>query len=322
MDGARPLRHDGMSKTYGEAYVKLKIIFALVVSLLLLSFLWLRPTVSELGRPTVPDVSGQPTQSLPYGTSGTSRGTPAPAAAPAPSARAGLTHIDRVEEELLRLSNEARQADGLSPLQPEPTLRDIARGHSDDMVARGFFDHVNPDGLDPATRIASRHRQLIGVTGENIWGSGSCNLRTNCDPSNPEKLAREIFTGWMNSPGHRGNILEAGYTHLGVGVTASGDRVMATQNFAEVAALLKQPLPPVIVREAALDLTTAPQGGLPPAEKYDFWDSGRGLVVGDAYSISDAAAHVDPGVYRMRFYLAKGGGYVIYTGPQVEVKNP
>jgi uncharacterized protein YkwD len=303
--------------------VKPKIIVALVVSILLLCFLWLRPIIGELGRPAAPDVSGHTTQSLPYGTSGTSSAPPAPAPSPAAaSARAGLTHIERVEEEILRLSNEARRAEGYPPLQPEPTLRDIARGHSDDMITRGFFDHVNPDGLDPAARIASRHRQLIGVTGENIWGSDSCNLRGNCDPSNPEKLAQEIFTGWMNSPGHKANILEKDYTHLGVGITASGNKVMATQNFAEVAALLRQPLPPVILRESALDLTTTPHGGQPLAEKYDFWDSGRGLVVGDAYNISDATAHVDPGIYRMRFYLAKGGGYVIYTGPQVEVKNP
>lgn len=303
--------------------MKPKIIVALVFSLLLLLFLWLRPYLSELGHPSAPDVSGHPTRSLPHGTRGAGAASPAPASSPAPFSMAGLTHIERVEEEILRLCNEARQADGLTPLQPEPTLRDIARGHSDDMVVRGFFDHVNPDGLNPAARVASRHRQLIGVTGENIWGNDSCNLRTNCDPSNPEKLAREIFTGWMNSPGHRANILEKDYTHLGVGVTARGDKVMATQNFAEVAALLKEPLPVAVVRESALDLTTAPQGGQPPAEKYDFWDSGRGLVAGDAHNISDAAAHVDPGVYRMRFYLSKGGGgYVIYTGPQVEVKNP
>ncbi len=297
------------------------MILALVVSALLL-FLWLRPALSELGRPTAPDVSGHPTRSLPYGTRG-GGAAPAPSASRASFSTAGLTHIEGVEEEILRLCNEARQAAGLPPLQPEPTLRDIARGHSDDMVVRGFYDHVSPDGLDPAARIASGHRQLIGVTGENIWGGESCDSGTACDPSNPEKLAREIFKGWMNSSGHRANILEKDYTHLGVGVTARGSKVMATQNFAEVAALLKQPLPAVVTRESALDLSSDPQGSQPPTEKYDFWDSGRGLVAGDVYNISDAAARVDPGVYRMRFYLAKsGGGYVIYGGPQIEVKNP
>jgi uncharacterized protein YkwD len=305
--------------------VKPKIILALVFSILLLLFLWLRPVVSELGRAVAPDVTGRPTRSLPYGARGGAApsGPAAPTPARAAFSKAGLTHVERVEEEILRLSNEARAAQGLRPLQPETTLRDIARGHSDDMVVRDFFDHVNPDGLDPAARIASQHRQLIGLTGENIWEHEGCKPGASCDPGNAEKLARGIFDDWMHSSGHRANILEAGYTHLGVGVTTRDGKVTAAQDFAEVAALLKLPVPAVVVRDSALDLAAESQGGLPPVEKYDFWDSGRGLAAGDARDIAGASAHVAPGVYKMRFYVAKpGGGHVIYDGPQVEVKNP
>ena len=46
-----------------------------------------------------------------------------------------------------------------------------------------------------------------------------------------KKLAKNLVDGWMNSPGHRANILHSGFKYLGVGIARSGDSVYATQNF-------------------------------------------------------------------------------------------
>jgi|WetSurMetagenome_2_1015567.scaffolds.fasta_scaffold342899_2 hypothetical protein len=65
--------------------------------------------------------------------------------------------------------------------------------------------------------------------GENIWtGRGY-------DPRQVRYLAQKIMDGWMNSPGHRDNILTPGYTHLGVGVMAKNQAVNATQVFIGIA---------------------------------------------------------------------------------------
>lgn len=103
------------------------------------------------------------------------------------------------------LINAERQAQALPDLYHDATLRNVARLHSEDMVNRSFFSHTNPDGLDPFDRFA-----LANVTyttaGENIaWNGGFS------DP------AATAVTGWMNSAGHRANILNTQFTHAGLG---------------------------------------------------------------------------------------------------------
>jgi uncharacterized protein YkwD len=76
------------------------------------------------------------------------------------------------------------------------------------MVARRFFAHVTPEGIDPGARLAA-----AGWSGtmwaENIaWGSGSLGTPA------------EIVKGWMNSPGHRANILNGALRTSGIGVAA------------------------------------------------------------------------------------------------------
>ncbi|MFG2500905.1 CAP domain-containing protein [Streptomyces sp. NPDC048441] len=108
---------------------------------------------------------------------------------------------------VLRLTNSERTAAGLRPLSPDPLLTAAAQGHSADMVARAFYAHTSPDGGEPwhrASAAGSSHRAI----GENI----ACGQRT----------PTEVVDGWMNSPGHRANILKPSFTHLGVGFAGGG----------------------------------------------------------------------------------------------------
>ncbi|MGA4838463.1 CAP domain-containing protein [Streptomyces sp. G45] len=115
--------------------------------------------------------------------------------------------LARATAEVLALTNGHRAAAGLGPLAPDPRLAAAAQGHSADMVARGFYAHTAPDGSEPWDRAAaagSTHRRI----GENI----ACGQRS----------PTEVVTGWMNSPGHRANILKPSFTHLGVGFVGGG----------------------------------------------------------------------------------------------------
>ncbi|MEU6673524.1 CAP domain-containing protein [Streptomyces sp. NPDC046925] len=108
---------------------------------------------------------------------------------------------------VLRLTNAERTAAGLGPLSPDPLLTVAAQNHSADMIARAFYAHTSPDGGQPwdrASAAGSTHRSI----GENI----ACGQRTPA----------EVVDGWMNSPGHRANILKPSFTHLGVGFAGGG----------------------------------------------------------------------------------------------------
>ncbi|WP_043488150.1 MULTISPECIES: CAP domain-containing protein [Streptomyces] len=122
-----------------------------------------------------------------------------------PFTAAGLA---RTADAVRALTNAERAAAGLPPLAPDPNLTVAAQRHSEDMVARDFYSHTAPEGSQPWDRAAAagcRHRGI----GENI----ACGQRT---PS-------EVVRGWMNSPGHRANILKPEFSHIGIGY-ATGSR--------------------------------------------------------------------------------------------------
>ncbi len=140
----------------------------------------------------------------------------------------GIYFLGEVEGEVLRLTNEARRQQALPPLAWDQALAGAARQHSGDMLARGFFSHVNPNGLSASQRLPQGYGQVLKKSGENIWmGSGQ-------NPRDPRYLARSIMATLMASPGHRQNILDPGYTHMGVGVAARGQEVRATQIFGQL----------------------------------------------------------------------------------------
>lgn len=121
-----------------------------------------------------------------------------------------------LEAQMLHLINQERAAAGLGPLRADPELAEVARSHSRDMFARGYFSHVAPDGKDPFDRI--RQAQMRFVTaGENLALAPTL---------------RQAHEGLMNSPGHRANILRPAFGRVGIGIVDGGMRgQMVTQNF-------------------------------------------------------------------------------------------
>ncbi|TVL87864.1 CAP domain-containing protein [Streptomyces sp. SAJ15] len=123
----------------------------------------------------------------------------------APFTPAGLA---RLTAEVVALTNAERAAARLAPLAADPLLAVAAQAHSDDMVARDFYSHTTPEGREPWDRAAAAGCPHRGI-GENI----ACGQRG----------AAEVVRGWMDSPGHRANILKPDFTHIGVGY-ATGSR--------------------------------------------------------------------------------------------------
>jgi uncharacterized protein YkwD len=105
------------------------------------------------------------------------------------------------------LTNRERVRAGLPPLAADPLLTAAAQAHSADMVARAFYSHTAPDGSRPWDRAAA-----AGSTRRSIGENIACGQRSPA----------EVVEGWMNSPGHRANILKPGFTHLGVGFAGGG----------------------------------------------------------------------------------------------------
>ncbi|MFD9391679.1 sigma-70 family RNA polymerase sigma factor [Streptomyces sp. NPDC060000] len=138
---------------------------------------------------------------------------PKPPASTTPAVKAGAS--DRASQ-VIALVNEERAKAGCGPLTEDPQLRDSAQGHSDDMAARDFFDHVNPDGADPGQRITAAGYRW-STYGENI--------------AKGQQTASSVMTSWMNSEGHRANILNCSFKNIGVGIHDGAGGPWWTQNF-------------------------------------------------------------------------------------------
>ncbi len=149
----------------------------------------------------------------------------------------GSAVLDAPDIELYihQYTNEQRVLGGLEPLRHVTAIDGIARAHSEDMAARNYFSHDTLEGLDPTAR---GERAGYGCTknygtyythglGENIF---QYNGIPRCD--NASTVARYTVSEWMQSPGHRANIMDQSYDELGVGVAFDGRGSMyATQNF-------------------------------------------------------------------------------------------
>lgn len=125
---------------------------------------------------------------------------------------------DAVANEMLRLMNQERAKSGAQPLQQVSALDTIAATWSDRMAGEGRLYH-NP-----------QFGQLTFATGANRAAENvAYGSRT---PGSPEQLAQTLFNQWMNSPGHRANILNANYNAIGFGVSIdSRGGYYATHNF-------------------------------------------------------------------------------------------
>jgi|GEM_PF-1526124 len=145
------------------------------------------------------------------------------------------------------LINIERQKYGLSPLIYDLELGEIALAHSQDMATRGYFSHDNLGGDGPTERAIKAgytvHKELGGGwysdgIAENIFQNNLYSSVTYIngipmhDWNDQNEIALSTVFGWMNSPGHRQNILDSSYDKEGIGVAVSSDnKVYITQDF-------------------------------------------------------------------------------------------
>lgn len=207
------------------------------------------------------------------------------------------------ERALLAFTNAFRAKQGLPPLAPEAELAAVARGVAADILLRGFFDHLSPEGFSPSARVGLLARSLCGVPGENI-ARGTRRI---------EPTGRNLADFWWDSPEHRANMARPVYTHAGHGVAVRGTGFAAVAVFLQLQARLPAPAP--------LEL---PAAGLRPL-------LARAQPAVTRLALEPAApggAHekgVEPlegappaGLWRLRpFVPREGGGWLVTYGPVV-----
>lgn len=117
------------------------------------------------------------------------------------------TDVNAFEQEVVKLTNAERTKAGLAPFQTDAKLMAAAREKSLDMQSKNYFSHTSPTFGSPFDRM-----KALGISyksaGENI--------------AKGQRTPQEVVQAWMDSPGHRANILNADFTHIGVGFVEKG----------------------------------------------------------------------------------------------------
>lgn len=151
-----------------------------------------------------------------------------------------------LEAEIHNLINDERQSYGLAPLEYDTMLAQIARAHSVNMAARNYFNHTNLEGLGPTERAKATGYNCYKNFGSYFTDGISENIFKNSLYSSvsyysgvpvyvwnsQSMIASSTVAGWMNSSGHKENILKSTYDKEGIGVALSSDyAVYITQDF-------------------------------------------------------------------------------------------
>lgn len=118
----------------------------------------------------------------------------------APSTSATKSVLDALE--IIMITNEERARDGALPLTWNARLAEEAMAKAKDMISKQYFAHVSPSGTT-VSDLANIHGYAYSLIGENLALGDFVS-------------SRDVMNGWMNSPGHRANILKKGYTEIGV----------------------------------------------------------------------------------------------------------
>ena len=116
--------------------------------------------------------------------------------------------VSSYEAEVIKLVNQIRKQNGLKELQTDWQLSRVARYKSEDMKKNNYFSHTSPTYGSPFDMMKAFGISYKGA-GENI--------------AKGQKTPQAVVNAWMNSAGHRENILKASYTHIGVGYVANGN---------------------------------------------------------------------------------------------------
>lgn len=152
-----------------------------------------------------------------------------------------------LESRIHTLVNKVRREHGLQTVGTDMALISLARAHSTDMAARGYFGHVNLDERDATARGAAAgytcHKAAdtyyTYAIAENLYATYRYTVvflkdsrATGYAWTTEEAMAEETVDAWMNSPDHRDNLLDPGMGREGIGVAfGQGDMVFVTQDF-------------------------------------------------------------------------------------------
>lgn len=171
--------------------------------------------------PPLPALSVSPDTGAPAVSAPASSPTMAPSTPATTTPRAKppeATGLTLAEAAVFMIVNDERAKAGCGPLTVDSRLTTAARRHSADMAARGYFDHTTPEGVAFATRLTNAGYNW-STAGENI--------------AKGQPTAAAVMRAWMNSAGHRANILNCRYRNIGVGLAYSPSREPVwTQDFA------------------------------------------------------------------------------------------
>lgn len=160
---------------------------------------------ADAALPAAPETAAPAEPATPPSAAMPSAAPPAVATPPSPSAPSTTVTTGDQATEVLRLVNLERAAAGCGELRPDPQLAAAAQLHSEDMSANDYMSHTSKDGRSASDRAAAQG--YTAFSGENV--------------AKGYRSAAEVMDGWMNSPGHRANILSCESVAIGVGV--SGD---------------------------------------------------------------------------------------------------
>jgi uncharacterized protein YkwD len=124
--------------------------------------------------------------------------------------------VDQYVDQIVSLANAEREKAGCSPLHSHSLLRSAAQAHADDMAERGYYEHTSPEGRDAGDRITA-----AGYA----WSRWAENIHRG------PKSAAAAMDDWMNSDGHRRNILNCSFEDIGVGIKLTANGPWWVQNF-------------------------------------------------------------------------------------------
>lgn len=130
--------------------------------------------------------------------------------------------LSALEEQLSHMISDARTRNGLNPLMPDASLGVIARAHSADMSLNQYFDHEDRSGCGVSCR-ATGADSAWGAVAENIFMTKG---------GTPEAAAAQAQSAWLASDRHRTNMLNQGYTRVGIGAWGDENAVYITAVFA------------------------------------------------------------------------------------------
>lgn len=276
-----------------------------VTALLLAAFLVLRPTISAIGSPAVPDTAGRAKALLPeeQGSGLTTSATPAPGPKPVVG-----KPLEAIEQQIITLTNDARRKAGVSTLSLDESLRRVARNHARDMIERRFTDSINPDGLAADDRVSAENRNAFLVVAENIGGGSTKDAG----------LIRRLTADWLSNPTEREKILRSDATHIGAGVMNSTMEVRAVEILAHTVAILDAPIPEKIAAGGTFHAQLAPASPSKSCNALDLFAPETGLVVLGPLPLGNVVMNVPPAIYKVRIHCSDGGTR-IYPGPRIEV---